>query len=128
MHLSIYSWNLVRVNNVLSRPTRPIHQFLVATPYHLVLHGKFIQNSAPRLHHMRTQELLKLKWSFKLLAASYIPQELCGQLIYLIQIFTVDANSQSEVQIGQFSQEGQKQRSFGANLTGEGGVKEREGE
>ena len=55
-----------------------------------------------------------------MLAASYIPQELCGQLIYLIQIFTVDANSQSEVENGQFSQEGQRQRSFGANLTGEG--------
>ena len=56
-----------------------------------------------------------------MLAASYIPQELCGQLTYLIQIFTVDANSQSEVEIGQFGREGQKQRSFGVKLTGEGG-------
>ena len=76
---------------------------------------------------MRTQELLKLKWSFKLLAASYIPQEQRGRLIYLIQIFTVDANSQSEVEVGQFGREDQKQRSFGVKSTAEGGVRKVEG-
>ena len=38
------------------------------------------------------------------------------------------AESESEVEIGQFGREGQKQRSFGVKLTGEGGIQEGGGE